>query len=160
MILKPQGPFTSGHLAKMFQVAPRTISKWIDDGIIEGYRIPGSKDRRVTREKVLSFLKRNPTLPVPSELCHIPLTFELCGRYLELMPEHWIGDVSLDLINVNNVISVCKRASNDNSSQDYIVRVLNVLLEDEDIPRTLYGFIRLCTLHIDGPETEPRWVVI
>ena len=50
---------TTGELAKAFEVAPRTASKWIDRGLIRGYRIPGSRDRRVTKEEAKAFAKRN-----------------------------------------------------------------------------------------------------
>jgi hypothetical protein len=40
---------TTGLLADVFRVAPRTISKWFDQGLLKGHRIPGSNDRRVLR---------------------------------------------------------------------------------------------------------------
>jgi hypothetical protein len=51
--------FTTGQVAKICDVAPRTVSKWFDGKLIEGYRIPGSQDRRVPREKLIAFLKKN-----------------------------------------------------------------------------------------------------
>ncbi len=38
---------TTGEVAQVCNVAARTVSKWIDSGRLEGYRIPGSRDRRV-----------------------------------------------------------------------------------------------------------------
>ena len=38
---------TTGQVAKRLSVAPRTVSKLIDSGQLKGWRIPGSKDRRV-----------------------------------------------------------------------------------------------------------------
>ena len=38
--------FTTGQVAKICKVAPRTVSKWFDSGRLKGYRIPGSQDRR------------------------------------------------------------------------------------------------------------------
>lgn len=40
---------TTGIIAKLCGVAPRTATKWIDSGLLKGFRIPGSQDRRVTR---------------------------------------------------------------------------------------------------------------
>ena len=37
--------FTTGQVAKICKVAPRTVSKWFDSGRLRGYRIPGSQDR-------------------------------------------------------------------------------------------------------------------
>lgn len=51
--------FTTGQIAKVCRVAARTVSKWIDSGDLPGYRIPGSLDRRVSREDLLQFLERN-----------------------------------------------------------------------------------------------------
>lgn len=51
--------FTTGQVAKMCHVAPRTVSKWFDSGKLKGYRIPGSQDRRIPREQLLRFLKDN-----------------------------------------------------------------------------------------------------
>lgn len=49
--------FTTGQIAKICKVAPRTVSKWCDTGRLNHYRIPGSMDRRVPREELLKFLK-------------------------------------------------------------------------------------------------------
>jgi two-component system response regulator RpaA len=49
--------FTTGQVAKICKVAPRTVSKWFDTGKLKGYRIPGSQDRRIPREALIRFLK-------------------------------------------------------------------------------------------------------
>jgi excisionase family DNA binding protein len=49
--------FTTGQVAKICKVAPRTVSKWFDSGRLRGYRIPGSQDRRIPREALIKFLK-------------------------------------------------------------------------------------------------------
>ncbi len=51
--------FTTGQVAKICKVAPRTVSKWFDSGRLRGYRIPGSQDRRIPREALIRFLKEN-----------------------------------------------------------------------------------------------------
>lgn len=51
--------FTTGQVAKLCQVAPRTVSKWFDSGRLRGYRIPGSQDRRIPRDALIRFLKEN-----------------------------------------------------------------------------------------------------
>lgn len=50
--------FTTGQISRMYRVSPRTVSKWIDTGILRGYRLPMSKDRRVTRTNLVAFLKQ------------------------------------------------------------------------------------------------------
>lgn len=49
--------FTTGQVAKICKVAPRTVSKWFDSGKLRGYRIPGSQDRRIPRDHLIRFLK-------------------------------------------------------------------------------------------------------
>lgn len=48
---------TTGEVAKICNVAPRTVSKWFDSGQLSGYRIPGSKDRRIPLGALLRFMK-------------------------------------------------------------------------------------------------------
>lgn len=48
---------TTGEVAKICNVAPRTVSKWFDSGQIKGYRIPGSKDRRIPVASLIQFMK-------------------------------------------------------------------------------------------------------
>ena len=54
---------TTGEVAKICNVAPRTVSKWFDSGQLRGYRIPGSKDRRIPLNALIRFMKDH----------HIPL---------------------------------------------------------------------------------------
>ena len=46
---------TTGEVAKICNVAPRTVSKWFDSGSLKGYRIPGSKTRRIPRPRLIEF---------------------------------------------------------------------------------------------------------
>ena len=48
---------TTGEVAKICNVAPRTVSKWFDAGQLKGYRIPGSKDRRIPVGQLVKFMK-------------------------------------------------------------------------------------------------------
>lgn len=48
--------YTTGRIAKLIGVAPRTVSKWIDSGKLRGFRIPGSQDRRVTHANLEAFM--------------------------------------------------------------------------------------------------------
>lgn len=57
MGVKVRGVFTTGQVAKICGVAPRTASKWIDSGALSGYRLPNSMDRRVIRKKLVEFLE-------------------------------------------------------------------------------------------------------
>lgn len=48
---------TTGEVAKICNVAPRTVSKWFDSGTLKGYRIPGSRDRRIPTAELIKFMK-------------------------------------------------------------------------------------------------------
>lgn len=50
---------TTGEVAKICNVAPRTVSKWFDSGQLRGYRIPGSKDRRIPLNALVKFMKQH-----------------------------------------------------------------------------------------------------
>lgn len=48
---------TTGEVAKICNVAPRTVSKWFDSGSLKGYRIPGSRDRRIPSGELMKFMR-------------------------------------------------------------------------------------------------------
>jgi len=49
--------FTTGEVARLCGVAPRTVSKWFDAGGLRGFKIPGSRDRRIPRESLVRFMR-------------------------------------------------------------------------------------------------------
>ena len=48
---------TTGDVARICGVAPRTVSKWFDTGKLRGFKIPGSRDRRIPRESLVRFMR-------------------------------------------------------------------------------------------------------
>lgn len=54
---KGKNVLTTGQVARICNVAPRTVSKWFDSGQLRGYRIPGSKDRRIPLPDLIGFMK-------------------------------------------------------------------------------------------------------
>ncbi|MFP4105843.1 MAG: helix-turn-helix domain-containing protein [Phycisphaerae bacterium] len=48
---------TTGEVARICHVAPRTVSKWFDTGKLRGYRIPGSRDRRIPLPQLIAFMR-------------------------------------------------------------------------------------------------------
>ena len=54
---KPKDILTTGDVARLCKVAPRTVSKWFDSGRLRGYRIPGSRDRRIPLQQLVRFMK-------------------------------------------------------------------------------------------------------
>lgn len=54
---KGKNVLTTGDVARICNVAPRTVSKWFDSGQLKGYRIPGSRDRRIPLSELIRFMK-------------------------------------------------------------------------------------------------------
>ena len=48
---------TTGEVAEVCNVASRTVSKWFDKKLLRGYRIPGSRDRRIPIAELVRFMK-------------------------------------------------------------------------------------------------------
>jgi excisionase family DNA binding protein len=48
---------TTGEVARICGVAPRNVSKWFDTGKLGGFKIPGSRDRRIPRESLVRFMR-------------------------------------------------------------------------------------------------------
>ncbi len=55
--MRKKDVFTTGQVATLCNVAPRTVTKWFDSGRLGGYRIPGSKDRRIPQTELIRFMK-------------------------------------------------------------------------------------------------------
>jgi len=51
--------FTTGEAAEICQVSQQTIIRCFDSGRIEGFRVPGSKFRRIPRHSLVKFMKDN-----------------------------------------------------------------------------------------------------
>jgi len=55
---------TTGVVANICNVAPRTVSQWFDKGLLTGYRIPGSLDRRIPIAELARFMAAH-NIPIP-----------------------------------------------------------------------------------------------
>jgi excisionase family DNA binding protein len=51
--------FTTGEAAKICKVSQQTIIRCFDNGQLKGFRVPGSKFRRIPREALYKFMKDN-----------------------------------------------------------------------------------------------------
>ena len=51
--------FTTGEAADVCRVSQQTIIRCFDTGRLEGFRVPGSKFRRIPRASLLKFMKDN-----------------------------------------------------------------------------------------------------
>src|SRR5207245_10891261 len=51
--------FTTGEAAKICKVGEQTIIRGFDNGQLKGFRVPGSKFRRIPREALYKFMRDN-----------------------------------------------------------------------------------------------------
>ncbi len=51
--------FTTGEAAELCRVSQQTIIRCFDAGRLTGFRVPGSKFRRIPREELLRFMREN-----------------------------------------------------------------------------------------------------
>lgn len=51
--------FTTGEAAEVCKVSQQTIIRCFDAGRLSGFRVPGSKFRRIPREELLRFMREN-----------------------------------------------------------------------------------------------------
>lgn len=47
--------FSTGEVARIVDTTPKTVARWIDEGLLEGTRLPGTVERRVHRDALRAF---------------------------------------------------------------------------------------------------------
>jgi two-component system response regulator VicR len=57
---------TTGQIAKICRVDPRTVTRWIDEGVLKAYELPVTGFKRVRIEDFLTFL-RSHKIALPDE---------------------------------------------------------------------------------------------
>lgn len=51
--------FTTGEVAQICKVSQQTVIRCFDSGRLKGFRVPGSRFRRIPRESLIAFMKSN-----------------------------------------------------------------------------------------------------
>ena len=51
--------FTTGEVARICKVSQQTVIRCFDKGRLSGFRVPGSRFRRIPREALIAFMKAN-----------------------------------------------------------------------------------------------------
>ncbi len=59
----PHAVYTTGEAAEMSGLSQQTIIRCFDDGTLKGFRVPGSKFRRIPRKELIAFVVRNGVPP-------------------------------------------------------------------------------------------------
>ena len=57
--------FTTGEAAEICRISQQTIIRCFDAGRLEGFRVPGSRFRRIPRQSLIKFMKEN-NIPLDS----------------------------------------------------------------------------------------------
>ena len=72
-VLAKKSVFTTGQAATLCKLSLQTIIRCFDSGKINGYRVPGSRFRRIPRESLVRFMQEN-NIPIPEQLSAPPRT--------------------------------------------------------------------------------------
>jgi excisionase family DNA binding protein len=152
--------FTTGEAAKVCKVSQQTIIRCFDNGQLKGFRVPGSKFRRIPRESLYKFMKDNgiPTDALESgkrkvllvdddvdivEMIHKALDedgrfevkiaangFDAGMMVKEYRPDLIVLDVMLPDINGKEV---CHRVRGDLSLEEVRIICISGMVEDDKI---------------------------
>jgi len=152
--------FTNGEAAKRCKVSRQTIIRCFDNGQLKGFRVPGSRFRRIPREALYKFMKDNgiPTDALESGKRKVLLVdddvelVELMSKVLEedgrfevrianngfdagmmvkeYRPDLIVLDVMLPDINGKEV---CHRVRADNTLEDVRILCISGMIEDDKI---------------------------
>ncbi|MSQ95892.1 MAG: response regulator [Gemmataceae bacterium] len=152
--------FTTGEAAKICKVSQQTIIRCFDNGQLKGFRVPGSRFRRIPREMLYKFMKDNgiPTDALESgrrkvllvdddtELVEIMTKFlEEDGRFdvkiattgfdagmlvKEYRPDMLVLDVMLPDINGKEV---CQRVRADSTMEEVRILCISGMIEEDKI---------------------------
>jgi excisionase family DNA binding protein len=152
--------FTTGEAAKICKVSQQTIIRCFDSGQLKGFRVPGSRFRRIPRDQLYAFMRDNgiPTdaldsgkrkiLVVDDDEDLVELIVDQLqrdGRFevrsvnngfgagmmiKEFRPDLVVLDVMLPDI---NGIEVCKRVRDDKTMDDVRVICISGMVEEDKI---------------------------
>lgn len=152
--------FTTGEAARICKVSQQTIIRCFDSGQLKGFRVPGSRFRRIPRETLYKFMKENgiPTDALESgkrEILIVDDDLELVellanalqndGRFevrvanngfdagmlvKEYRPDLIVLDVMLPDINGREV---CQRVRSDPQLEDVAVLCISGMVEAEKV---------------------------
>ncbi len=95
--------FTTGEAAKICKVSQQTIIRCFDSGQLKGFRVPGSRFRRIPREQLFVFMRDNgiPTDSLESGKRKV-LIVDDDRELVELITDVLERDSRFDVRSVNN----------------------------------------------------------
>jgi excisionase family DNA binding protein len=103
MVMSYKTVFTTGEAAKICKVSQQTIIRCFDNGSLKGFRVPGSRFRRIPRDQLYAFMKEN---GIPTEALengkHRLLIVDDDQDLVELMVDAFQVDGRWDIRTANN----------------------------------------------------------
>ncbi|MEM6330059.1 MAG: response regulator [Planctomycetota bacterium] len=95
--------FTTGEAAKICKVIQRTNNRCFDSGQLKGFRVPGSRFRRIPRDQLYAFMRDNgiPTDALDSGKRKL-LIVDDDQDLVDLLVDHFERDGRFDVQSVNN----------------------------------------------------------
>lgn len=95
--------YTTGEAAKFCKVSQQTIIRCFDSGQLKGFRVPGSKFRRIPHDSLLQFMRENgiPTDSLDTGKRKL-LIVDDDATLVDLMTDVLIRDGRFDVRSVNN----------------------------------------------------------
>ena len=95
--------FTTGEAAKICKVSQQTIIRCFDNGTLKGFRVPGSRFRRIPRDQLYSFMRDNgiPTDALESGKRKV-LIVDDDQELVELLTDVFDRDGRFDIRTANN----------------------------------------------------------
>ena len=95
--------FTTGEAAKICKVSQQTIIRCFDNGSLKGFRVPGSRFRRIPRELLYSFMKENgiPTDALESGKRKLLIVDDVV-ELVELLADVFARDGRFEIKSANN----------------------------------------------------------
>lgn len=152
--------FTTGEVAEICNLSQQTVIRCFDRGQLDGYRVPGSKFRRIPREALIKFMKENDIpldqlevgktriLVVDDDPAIVEMLVEMLerdGRYEvstastgfdagmrtnEFKPEVIVLDYMLPDINGN---AVCKRIRADDKLANVKIIIVSGVIDQDHV---------------------------
>jgi len=156
--------FTTGEVAGICKLSQQTVIRCFDSGRLRGYRVPGSKFRRIPREALVQFMKEHSipldqldsgktrVLVVDDDPAIVEMLVELLerdGRFevqtaatgfdaglrtREFHPDVLVLDYMLPDINGN---AVCRSIRSDASLKDVRIIIVSGVIDREHVDKLL-----------------------
>ena len=137
--------FTTGEAAKICKVSQQTIIRCFDSGQLKGFRVPGSRFRRIPREALYRFMKENsiPTDALESGRRRV-LIVDDDQAVVDLINDVLVSDARFETKYVNNGFgagmlaningqAVCELIRADPTMADIKIICISGLIEDDKI---------------------------